>query len=519
MKPTTSTFSPPESAGHVDQRAGSGEISGRSASTFNGMEISTRESCGRTATTVYERISMEVAFWQNKPLQGRQITPAVVLNAYGNDTTSLRSGVFLQKLCLRNIPYNNRQVTPEQVVQEFNRQPDQNNEYKLAIARFKAECCLRGLPLNGQPVTPDEVYKDFMESPSGSEEITLFNTKRYLNGHLLADRQVDPGDDPEGYAASTYQHQASAVVRRALPLSDNQVPQLNVLTLRTLEMIQKINESYNTPPILITGSYARFLQNRCASFKNIDIICSTEGSAIKLFKEMHALKEALDIDRDLGANDNIFIFPMPGCPAIQLPNAYNIHPKDSSSDIPGPGLMVSVDDRVINGHAAPLAIRAPGVERPLWCLSFAEETRLLNDTLEHLIGNLNPLTVELNQGAAFELPRTILFGFPKNGKERIYGLLVRALLTLDKARQFISIFAEEEPDVQLQAQQQRLHTLAAILQRKLSRHICRSDFECRVSCWLSTVPHVSDFEIKRVEFITSLLKMMHPELHRIDSTH
>ncbi|MBO9482301.1 hypothetical protein [Salinisphaera sp. G21_0] len=519
MKPTTSTFSPPEPAVYVDQQAGSDAISDRSASTFNGMEISTRQPCRRTATNAYERISMEVAYWQNKPLQGRQITPAAVLNAYGNDTTSLRSGVFLQKLCLRNIPHNNRQVIPDQVVQEFNRQPDQNNEFKLAIARFKAECCLRGLPLNGQPVTPDEVYKDFMESPAGSEEITLFNTKRYLNGHLLADRQVDPGDDPEGYAASTSQHQASAAVRSELPLSDNQVPQLNVLTRRALEMIQEINESYNTPPILITGSYARFLQNRCTSFKDIDIICSTEDSAMKLFKKMQALKEALDIDRDLGANDNIFISPMPGCRAIQLPKAYTIHPKDSSSDIPGPGLMVSIDGRVINGHAAPLAISTPGVERPLWCLSFAEETRLLNDTLEHLIENLNPLTVELNQGPAFELPRTILFGFPKNGKERIYGLLVRALLTLDKARQFISIFAEEEPDGQLQAQRQRLHALAAILQRKLSRHICRSDFECRVSCWLSTVPHVSNYEIKRMEFITSLLKMMHPELDRIDSTH
>ncbi len=53
---------------------------------------------------------MEDAFWQKKPLHGRQTTSAGVLSAYGKDTTSIRSGFFLQKLCLQNILHNNRKV-------------------------------------------------------------------------------------------------------------------------------------------------------------------------------------------------------------------------------------------------------------------------------------------------------------------------------------------------------------------------------------------------------------------------
>ncbi|WP_257296240.1 hypothetical protein [Endozoicomonas sp. YOMI1] len=69
--------------------------------------------------------------------------------------------MVVAKLCLQNILHDNKKVTPDQVIQEFNRKPDQNNKYKLAIARFTSECCLRDLPLTGQAVTLDAVVKDF----------------------------------------------------------------------------------------------------------------------------------------------------------------------------------------------------------------------------------------------------------------------------------------------------------------------------------------------------------------------
>ncbi|WP_422447283.1 MULTISPECIES: hypothetical protein [unclassified Endozoicomonas] len=114
---------------------------------------------------------IEDAFWEKKPLQGRQITSSDVLAAYGNDKTSLRGGLFLQKLCLQKIPHDNRKVTPDDVIQEFNRVPDQNNESMLAIehfkdelasahaaeeARLKVECYLRGDVGKGLQVTKDE---------------------------------------------------------------------------------------------------------------------------------------------------------------------------------------------------------------------------------------------------------------------------------------------------------------------------------------------------------------------------
>ncbi|WP_257296927.1 hypothetical protein [Endozoicomonas sp. YOMI1] len=141
---------------------------------------------------------------EKKPLQGRQFTSAGVLAAYGNDTTSLRSGFFPQKLCLQNILHNSRKVTPDQVIQEFKREPDRNNKYKVAIARFKEECCLRGLVLNGQPVTPDAVVKDF-QAIRATLELARFKEQCYLRRLPLSGQQVTPDavvkafpDSPEG---------------------------------------------------------------------------------------------------------------------------------------------------------------------------------------------------------------------------------------------------------------------------------------------------------------------------------
>ncbi|WP_257286488.1 hypothetical protein, partial [Endozoicomonas sp. SESOKO1] len=124
---------------------------------------------------------MEDAFWQKKPLHGRQITSAAVLSAYGKDTTSIRCGFFLQKLCLQNVQHNNRKVTPDLVIREFNRMPDRLNKYQLAIARFKEECCLRGLLLKGRQVTTDEVVKGF-QSVRAALELVRFKEQCCLKG-------------------------------------------------------------------------------------------------------------------------------------------------------------------------------------------------------------------------------------------------------------------------------------------------------------------------------------------------
>uniref|UniRef100_UPI0021497EBD hypothetical protein n=1 Tax=Endozoicomonas sp. SESOKO1 TaxID=2828742 RepID=UPI0021497EBD len=292
-------------------------------------------------------------------------------------------------------------------------------------------------------------------------------------------------------------------------LPGHQVQRLNALTLRALQIIQEINDSCTAPPILITGSYARYLQNLCSSFNDIDIICATEAAARTLFQKL----QALNTDSDCEIPKSIIIRAIPGCQMIRLPNTYNIQLKDGDLGRKAMGLQVTVDARITRENEAPLAIHVPGVESPVRYLSFTEETRLLNDTLKYLGDNLGPLTEQLQTGAVFNVPRTILFNTPKNTGERVYGLLMRCLLTLNKARQFIAQHSQQtagKPQSRTHLlQEQRLSALTENLHMKLAGHVCRHDFEHRVKDWLSTTQPVHDYQVNRKEFIKTLLAMMH----------
>ena len=288
-------------------------------------------------------------------------------------------------------------------------------------------------------------------------------------------------------------------------LPDNQVARLNALTLEALEIIQEINSSYTHPPILITGSFSRFLQNRCSSFKDIDIICMTEESARTLFEKL----QKLNTEKGSEIPQRLIIWPIPGCPEIKLPTAYNINLNEGDLGSKAMGIQVSIEARVTHENAEPLPVHVPGVERQVCCLSFADETKLLNNTLEYLADHLALLTEQLQKGGVFDVPRTILFNLPKTTDERIYGLLMRSLLTLNKARQFISLYSEDKPD-QL-PEQQRLHALTKHLQMELCNHNHRDGFVQSVNHWLSTAPCVNDYEIKKKDFIKGLLAIIHPE--------
>ncbi|WBA83515.1 hypothetical protein [Endozoicomonas sp. GU-1] len=324
-------------------------------------------------------------------------------------------------------------------------------------------------------------------------------------------------EHPFPYQAGEYWYETGTAENTFTPgragLPDNKVPPLNALTLKTLEIIQVINDAYPDPPILITGSYARYLQNRCSSFNDIDLICTAEEPARALFDRLRAL----NTDRDSEIPKSVTIGPVPGCPAIKLPKAFNIHLTDGDLGARVMGLQVSVDDRVAHRNEARLAVHVPGVKKSVWCLSFAEETRLLNDTLKFLTDNLDPLTEQLQKGAAFALPRTILFNTPQNTGERIYGLLIRSLLTLNKARQFIALHSQGDPGkpddrtIQGQEERRRLYALTQNLHMKLLSHLWRKGFELRVNGWLSTFQPVNDYQCKKKEFVKTLLALIHPD--------
>ena len=233
-------------------------------------------------------------------------------------------------------------------------------------------------------------------------------------------------------------------------------------------------------------------------------------SASTLFDKL----QAINTDGDVEIPKSIIIWPVQGCHEIKLPTAYNIHLKEGDLAVKAMELQVSIDTRVSHENAAQLAVHVPGVEEPVRCLSFAEETRLLNDTLEYLADRLGPLTEQLQKGEVFYIPRTILFNTPQNTGERIYGLLVRCLLTLNKARQFITLYSQgktgkSDCGTHPLREEQRLHALTGNLQMKLHSHPHRDDFEQTVNDWLSTTQPVNDYQMKRKNFVKTLLTMMH----------
>ncbi|WP_422446821.1 MULTISPECIES: hypothetical protein [unclassified Endozoicomonas] len=464
----------------------------------------------------------------------------ILSNVSVRDDEQLRLKCTLQFMAMQyELTIDHLRVTAEQVLQSITALRCSYQNSRLHFF-FLAQCHIARQPVNGRQIHREQVQECLQSFPEGSRLrhalgcwFEQCSSAANITDSLLVKRvsAVTSGsDNSDGYKNFVVQQETSVAIaagavqtRKYLPnewiatsgpeTPNHQIPQLNALTLKTLEIIQEINGANNDPAILITGSYSRFLQNLCPVFNDIDIICTTEASARALFDTL----QSLNTDRDFEIPKNITIRLIPGCPAIKLPNAYNIELEYGDLGTRAMGIQVSVDARVIHDNAERLAVHVPGVERPVWYLSFAEETRLLNDTLEHLAENLDALTGQLQQGAVFHLPRTILFNFPQSPDERIYGLLMRTLLTLNKARQFIALHSEQNPGSpdcrtdQLQQEQQRLYGLSANLQAKLHGHVCLAAFEQRVNDWLTTTHHVNDYEIKRKAFVKALLALMHPE--------
>ncbi|WP_257285141.1 hypothetical protein, partial [Endozoicomonas sp. SESOKO1] len=492
----------------------------------------------------------------------------VLSNVSVKDDEQHRLQCILKFMALQHeLPIDHQRVPAEQVLQSIKslRSSFQNSRIHFF---FLAHCCITRQFVDGRQIHKDQVLEYLQNFPVKSKLRNALgfwleqrSSEVNIMDELLFKRVNNVGSRwgcgrPLGHGASAYQHEgtvADSGKERSFPcpvkecrdeggtagnmsatqavtvsaaqsqkplaktgelvLPEGQVQRLNALTLKTLGIIQDINGSYPDPPILITGSYSRFLQNLCSIFNDIDIICTTEASARTLFHKLQAMNN----DRDLEIPRSVIVWPIPGCQAIKLPNTYSIQLRDGDLATKTMGLQVSIDARVAHGSAARLAVHVPGVERLVRCLSFAEETRLLNDTLENFINNLDPLTEQLRSGAVFDVPRTILFNNPQNTWDRICGLLIRSLLTLNKGRDFIALYSERDPGRSdgrigwLQEEKQRLHGLTDNLQMKLHSHIYRNDFMHRVNGWLATTQPVNHYQMKRKEFIKALLTMMDSE--------
>ncbi|MBO9482774.1 hypothetical protein [Salinisphaera sp. G21_0] len=460
-----------------------------------------------------------------------------ILNSVSSkDDEQHRLQSLLQFMAMyHELPIDCQRVSAEQVYQSLTllRSSFQNSRLHFF---FLSHCHITRQSVNGRHIHKSQVLECLQSFPAGTalrHALGFWFEQSICEANLMENilynlKAVAPSrwdsDGACGYATSASQHsfaneavagsgaqqslskQWSKTGEPAIP--DTQLPRLHALKLKTLEIIQEVNRFYADPPILITGSYARFLQNRCSLFIDIDIQCTSEESARRFLDKL----QILNTDSDTDIPQSIIIWAIPGCQATKQPKVYSVHLNYGDLGTKVMGLHISVDTGVTDEKATQLA--APGVERTFSDLSFAEQIRSLNDMLGFLVDNLDLLTVEFQKGAVFELPETLLFNNPKTPDERIYGLLTCALMSLSYGRDFIALHSSGgKPDLPPDSPQeafQRLHTLTANLQTQLNSHAYRVDFELIVKGLLSTIHNESDDDIERKDLIKLLLEMLQP---------
>ena len=416
-----------------------------------------------------------------------------------------------------------RPVTPEQVWQLMTQLRSSYRTIRLKFF-FLAHCCKAGLPLHGQLVARQQVMDCLLELP---EEIRLRHAltrwfesfydlpdaSRVVDGLVPRQKDSEPGHDLKGAASS-------AVV----PTGNLLTPQPTLLTIaavspvarKVLRVIQDINDRPGDPPLQITGSFSRYLQGVCSGYKDINII-GTQSRVQTLLTQL--ANEITQADGDVSAG--VHARPAPGCPQLRLPETINMALTEGDLNSKTLLLQVSTFERTELSHHELLPVQPCTLNKPVACLSFLEEVRLMSNAVTYLTDNLDTLTERLRGDHYFPVPHTILFNCPQNPDERVCGLLMRALLTLDKARQFCLLLhnelsAEQKSWVNRQHQryQDELITLAVYvrqLQVKLHSHQCYQHFTSTVSYWLASTSQDSFYDIKKHLFVQNLLKTLMTE--------
>lgn len=413
-----------------------------------------------------------------------------------------------------------RPVTPEQVWQLMAQLRSCDRQIRLKFF-FLAYCCKAGLLLHGKLVDRQQVMNCLLEMP---EEFRLRHAltrwfesfydlpgeTRVVDGLVLRQKGSDSKRGNEE-AASSPEVQAGS-----LP-----TPQPTLLTIaavspvarKVLCVIQAINDRPGDPPLQIAGSFSRYLQGVCSGFKDIDIIGTQPRVQTFLTQLANEISQA-----NCDVPTEVYARPAPGCPQLRLPETINVALTEGDLNSTTLLLQVSTCERAELSHHELLPVQPCTLNKPVTCLSFLEEVRLMSNTVKYLIDNLAPLTAALRGKHYFPVPGTILFNCPQNPDERVCGLLMRALLTLDKARQLCLLLhnelaAEQKSWVNRQRQryQAELITLAVYvrqLQVKLHGHQCYQHFTSTVSHWLASSWQNSVYDIKKHAFVQNLMKTL-----------
>ncbi len=271
---------------------------------------------------------------------------------------------------------------------------------------------------------------------------------------------------------------------------------LNAQTLTALKIIQDIGQ------LCITGSFSRCLQGISTSFNDIDLL-GTEAAIITLIARMTS--ELNDRETDCKIPCRVLAQMLPGCPQLNLPSAFSITVTEGDYGRKLTVLQASIHSPETLNALNSIKIPVTGADCKATCLPFYSEIQLMANTLRHLISQLEPLTAQLLSGNDFPIPRAVLFNFPSRPQERVFALMMRCLLTLNKTRQFCSLLAQRpaiarDPCV---TDLQNLKNLGRQLIHQMQGSSCREPFVATLDRWLS-IPQ----QATRKQFVRTLLALM-----------
>ena len=367
---------------------------------------------------------------------------------------------------------------------------------------FLAHCLHNNLELHGKQVAKEEIMACLREVPAGVLRQNLGSwldeplraPAKNQNGLPIMSLTPAPGQpayplQPPEQEKKEQSNQNDTCKADVATVSITP-SQLNPMTQKALEIMQQIND------ICITGSFSRCLQGLCTSYNDIDII-GTEAAVSTLVNQL-VCEFSSDYDgEECELLRRVFVQVAPGCSQLKMPRTFNI---TLSEGDPGRKVAVLQANICVGRVLAAIDtvnIAIPGIKGYFNCASFSAEVHLMNETLDHLINHIDPLTIQIQGGADFDIPRTIVFNFSQSPEERICAMLMRCLLTLNKAQQFAGLLSE---DTSLRSDLLRLNTA---LLAELHRHAWRKTFVLRLERWLS-----SALPSRQQAFVKSLLQLI-----------
>ena len=408
------------------------------------------------------------------------------------------------------LPVDGELQTMEQVWLTIGQLPASSRKTCLKFY-FLAHCFHNNLELHGEQVDRKKLVECLSELPLGTLRQTLAS---WLEEpfHTPANNWADPpvastspsAIQPAGPTRhpelpteeESSQSDALSDSKASAAMATAQTPSprlpLNPMTQKALKIMQQISG------IWIIGSFSRCLQGICTTYNDIDII-GTKESVTALVKQL-----VTQLSSDCNGEESeelrrVFVQEFRGCSQLKIPATFNITLSEGE-----PGRKIALIqanifvDRVLTAIDT-LSIAMPGVDGRFNCASFSAEVHLMNETLDHLIHHLAPLTTMLEQEADLNIPRTVVFNFSQRPGERICAMLMRCLLTLNKAHEFAGLISEDHP------LQPRLVKLSTTLLDELRRHAWHNLFVQEVQRWLSCA-----LPSRQQTFVKRLLQLIHP---------